>query len=284
MAFRSAFAYLLLSSRAVACVAAGLIAPTVAHAQAGLSVEVSPLRLELKMAAKATHTQVITLRNDGKETVTVRARVDEYWLSGDGTPQFKFAAPGTPFSAAAWIRLNPSVLTLAPGATASVRATTAVPADTPDAAYRAAVMFEFEPPEADPRAAGKDMRFRGRVAAIIYATVGAPRTAVDLVDLQVRQVPGGQPDVVAMLTNTGRGYTRTRGTMVITAEGGRKVREVAIPSVPVLPESTRELRVPTASPQDAPLEPGRYTIELRVDVGQAALLIGETTLEVARVK
>ena len=264
--------------------AALILAPAAAAGQSGLSVEVSPLRLELKMAAKATHTQVISLRNDGTDAVTVRARVDEYWLSDDGTPQFKMATADTPFSASSWVRVNPSAVTLEPGATASVRATTTVPADTVDGAYRAAVMFEFEPPGLDAATARKDMRFRGRVAAVIYATVGSPRTAIDLADLEVRQVAGGQPEVIAVLANAGRGYVRTKGTLVITAEGGRRVREVALPSVPVLPESRREMRIPTAGPQDTPLEPGRYTVEVRIDVGQAALLVGETTLEVARVR
>lgn len=255
-----------------------------AHAQGGLAVEVTPLRVELKMAAKATHTQVITLRNDGKEPMVVRARVDEYWLSDDGTPQFKFAAANTPFSAAAWVRLNPSTVTIAPGQTASVRATTTVPADALDGAYRCAVMFEFDPPGLDLKSARKDMQFRGRVATIVYATVGAPKTAIDLVDLQVQAARGGAHEVIATLTNTGRGYARTKGTIVIAAAGGAVIRQLPLPGVPVLPESRRQFRVSTSGPGQSPLEPGHYTVEVRIDVGQAALIVGETSFEVPRVR
>lgn len=255
-----------------------------ARAQGALAVEVTPLRVELKMAAKATHTQVISLRNDGKEAMVVRARIDEYWLSEDGTPQFTFAAANTPFSASGWVRLNPSTLTIAPGQTVGVRATTTVPADTPEGAYRCAVMFEFDPPGLDLKAARKDMQFRGRVATIVYATVGAPKTAIELVDLQVLPARNGAHDVVATLTNTGRGYTRTKGTVVISEPGGRTVREIPLPSVPVLPESRREIRVSTAGSGHSPLEPGQYTVEVRIDVGQAALIVGETSLEVPRVR
>ncbi len=258
--------------------------PGRAAAQTPLSVEVSPLRVELKMGAKATHTQAITLRNDSAGAVHVRVRVDDYWLSRDGTPQFKPAAPGQPWSAAAWVRTNPSDLTIKPGEQATVRATTTVPADTPTGAYRCAVMFEFEPPGAGPAAPRKDMQFRGRVATIVYATVGAPTTAVELTDLQVAATPGAPPDIVATLANAGRGYVRTRGTLIISAAGGQVVREIALPNVPVLPESTREVRVSTSGPQDAPLEPGRYKVEIRIDVSQPALLVGETTLEVTRGK
>lgn len=258
--------------------------PAAAAAQGSLSVEVSPLRVELKMAAKATHTQPVTLRNDSKAAVHARARVDEYWLSQDGTPQFKLATPGEPFSAASWVRANPSDFNIEAGKAVTVRVTTTVPADAREGSYRCAVMFEFDPPGADTRAARKDMQFRGRVATLVYATVGSPRTAIELDDLQVRPLPNAAPNVIVKLSNTGRGYVRTKGTMVITAADGRVVRELQVPNVPVLPESTRELAISTGGPQDAPLEPGLYKIEVRIDVGQAALLVAETQIDLSRTK
>jgi P pilus assembly chaperone PapD len=271
-------------SVAPALLAALLGLPGISAAQNGLSIEVAPLRVELKMAPRATHTQPITLRNDSKAPVHARARIDEYWLSQDGTPQFKLATPGEPLSAVAWVRANPSDFTINPGDTATIRVTTVVPADTREGNYRCAVMFEFDPPGLDPRAARKDMQFRGRVATLVYATIGAPKTAVDIDDLQVRLVPNAAPAVVVMLSNTGRGYVRTKGTMVITAPDGRIVREVQVPNAPVLPESKRELAIPTAGPQDTPLEPGRYKVEVRIDVGQAALLVAETQIDLSRTK
>lgn len=254
--------------------------PAPVAAQDGLAIEVSPLRVELKVLPKATHTQAITLKNDGAAAVRVRARIDDYWLSSDGTPQFKYAKPGEPYSAAAWIRLNPSDVVVKPGEQTIIRASTVVPAGTTDGAYRAAVMFEFEPPGLDPRATAHSMQFRGRVATIVYATVGNPKTDIELVDLQADGA-----DVVATLTNRGRGYVRTKGTLVITNTDGGVVREVPLPAVPVLPESTREVRVPTSGQATpTPLGPGRYTVEVRIDVAQAALLVGETTLEVGKHK
>jgi hypothetical protein len=145
-------------------------------------------------------------------------------------------------------------------------------------------MFEFDPPGLDPRTASKDMQFRGRVATIVYATVGSPKAEVELDDLSVRPSASGVPDVIAVLSNVGRGYVRTKGTLTISTPDGRSVRELAVPSVPVLPESKREVRVATAGPQDQPLEPGRYKVEVRIDVGQPALLVGETTFEVPRIR
>jgi len=67
-----------------------------AAAQDLLSIEVTPLRVELTLKPGALHTQAVTLKNEGPKAVRVRARVDEWHLSRDGTPQFTFAEPAAP--------------------------------------------------------------------------------------------------------------------------------------------------------------------------------------------
>jgi len=204
---------------------AAVQAPMPAAAQGSLfSVEVTPLRVELKLTPGAAHTQAVTLKNDSKQAVRVRARVDDWYLSKDGTPQFKAVEPDAPYSAAPWIRLNPPEQLVAPGATAIVRFTTTVPADAKVAGYRCAVMFEFDPPDAAAAAKARDVQFRGRVATLLYATVGSPPPMVDLTDLQPRMVKGQPPAVVASLANTGRVHVRTKGTLLIYDQTGKMVR------------------------------------------------------------
>ena len=123
--------------------------------------------------------------------------------------------------------------------------------------------------------------FRGRVATLIYATVGTPIPSVDLTDLQVRTSPGRPADVIATLKNGSRTHVRTKGTMIISDADGRIVRQVPVPNVPVLPESERDVSMPTAQENEAPLPPGRYRVEVRIDVGQPMVIVGETALEVA---
>ena len=262
--------------------AAATAVPSPASAQDSLfSVEVTPLRVELKLTPGATHTQAVTLKNDSKKPVRVRARVDDWYLSKDGTPQFKAVAPDYPYSAAAWVRLNPPEQLVAPGATAIVRFTTTVPGDAKVAGYRCAVMFEFDPPDAEASAAkARDVMFRGRVATLLYATVGSPAVNVDLTDLQTRLVAGQPPAVVATLNNTGRVHVRTKGTMLIYDQTGKIVRQLALPNVPVLPESEREVAISTSGEKDPPLPPGTYRIEVKFDLDLAALVVGETTLEI----
>ena len=64
------------------------------------------------------------------------------------------------------------------------------------------------------------------------------------------------------------------------AAGGR-VREVPLPDVPLLPEREREIAIPAVA-AEKPLPPGDYRVEVRLDAGMPALLVGETTLAVPR--
>jgi P pilus assembly chaperone PapD len=249
-------------------------------AQALFSVEVSPLRVELRLNPGATHTQAVTLKNDSKQPARVRARVDDWYLSKDGTPQFKSADPADPYSAAAWLRLNPPEQLVASGATAVVRFTTTVPAGTKEGGYRCAVMFEFDPPDADPASRGRDVTFRGRVATLLYATVGNPKPAVELTDLQVRAPRGQLPAIVATLTNSGRVHVRTSGSVIFSDAAGHVVRQAPLPNVPVLPQSERDVNIPTAGEREPPLPPGTYKVEVKFDLGLPALVVGETTLEI----
>ncbi len=255
-----------------------------APAAAQVSVEVSPLRVELQSGPGGTHTQAVTLSNQGNEPVRIRAQVMDWFLSRDGTPQFEatIPPPEQKYGAAAWVRLAPPEQVVGPGETATVRFTTTIPNDAADGGYRTAIMFEVGPASGDLVAAGRQVRFRSRVATIVYLTIGKPQPAVDLTNL-VTRTPEGQPtQVVATLRNTGHVQVRTTGVLTVYDAGGQTVRELDVPNVPVLPESEREVAIPTAKEGQDPLPAGDYRVELKLDVGLPALLVGETALKVVR--
>ena len=105
----------------------------------------------------------------------------------------------------------------------------------------------------------------------------------ELVDLRVRPTTAGV-DVVAIVKNSGRRTVRTRGTLVLFDASGAIASENAVPDVPLLPESERELSVPVAmaSPTGTGLAPGRYRAELKLDLGLAAIIVGETSVRLSR--
>ena len=258
------------------------VAPVAAHAQ--VSVEVSPLRVDLNAGTGGTpYTQAVTLTNRDKVAVRIRARVDDWYLSKDGTPQFVPAEGTLPYSAAAWTRVNPSEQVAQAGETVTVRFTTTTPPGTTPGGYRTALMFDFEPASGDAAGRGRNVTFKGRIATVVYVTVGSPKPAVEVVDVQQADPAAGRPpSVVATLKNTGRIHVRIKGHMLIYNQAGAEVRRIALPDVPLLPESERNLIVPLADSGQEPLAPGEYRVTFRIDVGLPEVLVGETTVTIGK--
>jgi hypothetical protein len=246
-----------------------------------MSVEVSPLRVELKLTAGATHTQAVTVTNTGKEAVRVRASIKDWYLSREGAPQFEEPQEGRAFAASNWARLAPPQLVIQPGMEAIVRVSVTVPQGVEPAGYRTGIMFELAPASGDVVARRREVAVKSQIATLIYLQVGEPRAAVDLIDLQSRTTPE-QTALIATLKNTSRRSVRTKGTLVVYGPSGAIAREVAVPDVPVLPESEREVAIVVSDKTTQALPPGDYRIEVKIDVGLPALIVGETTLKVGK--
>lgn len=251
-----------------------------APAAAQVSVEVSPLRVELKLAPGATHTQAVTLTNTGKDAVRVRVSIKDWHLAKDGAPQFAEPEDGRPYAASRWVRVAPPELVIQPAMEGTVRFSVAVPQGVEPAGYRSGIMFELAPASGEPIVRRRELSVRPQIATLIYANVGEPRAAVDLVDLRSRSLPE-QTTILATLKSTGKRTVRTKGSLTIFGQGGAVVRTVPVPDVPVLPESERDVAIVVAD-QEKPLPPGEYRIEVKIDVGLPALIVGETTLKVGK--
>jgi P pilus assembly chaperone PapD len=250
-------------------------------AVAQVSVEVSPLRVELQAGPGSSTTQPVTLTNYGQQAVRVRAAMTDWDLTRDGTPQFEGSEVGGRFSATAWLRVAPPEQILEPGASATVRFNVTLPDAVEPGGYRTGILFEFEPASAAPAAPRKELAFRSRIATLIYVNAGAPPARTELLDVRVRPTGEGL-DVVATVKNSGRRTVRTKGTLVLFDATGAVAREAAVPDVPLLPESEREIAVPVPNVPGTPLAPGVYRAELKLDLGLAALIVGETPVRIPR--
>ena len=263
-------------------VALGALLLHAPSASAQMSVEVSPLRVELTAGPGSSTTQAITVANAGSEPVRVRSIATDWDLSRDGAPQFEGVAEGGPYSATSWIRVAPPEQVIDPGKEATVRFSLSVPPAVQPGGYRTGVLFEFGSATANPVARGRQVMFKSRIATLIYVSVGQPTMSAELTDLTVRTL-GKQTQVVATVKNSSRRYVRTRGNLILFDASGRNVREVPVPDVPLLPESEREVAITVIDPdKPSAIEPGDYKVEVRVDVGLPAVLVGETTLKVLR--
>lgn len=257
-----------------------LAAATATPAAAQTSVEVTPLRLELKAAPGGTTTQSIMVSNTGKEAVRVRATVSDWHLSRDGSPQF-VEATDPKFSASAWMRVAPPEIVIDAGKDAGVRFSLAVPQGVAPAGYRTSVLFEFSPVSASPIPKPREVVFRSRIATLIYVNVGEPAAAVELIDLRTRMLPDQPAQIIAIMKNTGQRTVRTRGTLTLYDKTNAVIGQTTVPDVPVLPESEREVAIPAFNPDKPKPSPGEYRVEIKIDVGLPALIVGETTIKVS---
>ena len=251
-----------------------------APAAAQTSVEVTPLRLELKAAPGGATTQAITVSNSGKEPVRVRASVSDWHLSRDGSPQF-VDATDPKYSATSWVRLAPPEIVVDAGKEATVRFTLTVPAGATPAGYRTGILFEFGPATGSPIPKPREVAFKSRIATLIYANVGEPPAAVELTDLRTRVLPEQPAQIIAVLKNTGQRTVRTRGTLTLYDKTNAVISQTVVPDVPLLPESEREVAIPAINPDKPKPPPGEYRVEIKIDVGLPALIVGETTLKVS---
>jgi hypothetical protein len=272
----------LYAQRSVIGLALATVLVCAVPATAQISVEVSPLRVELTAGPGSTTTQAITVSNAGKDAVRVRATATDWDLSRDGAPQFEGAVEGGPYSATSWIRVAPPELVIEPGKDATVRFSLSVPADIQPGGYRTGILFEFGPVNANPAGRGREVMFKSRIATLIYISIGQPAMAGELTNLVVRSA-GAQTQVVATIKNSSRRYVRTRGSLILYDQGGRNVREFPMPDVPLLPESERDVAITVIDPErQLTVAPGDYKVEVRIDVSLQALLVGETTLKVLK--
>jgi len=260
--------------------AVALLAVPAAPAAAQTSVEVTPLRLELKAAPGGTTTQSITVSNTGKEAVRVRATVSDWHLSRDGSPQF-VDATDPKYSATSWTRVAPPEIVVDAGKESTVRFTLTVPAGVPAAGYRTGILFEFSPASGSPIPKPREVTFKSRIATLIYANVGEPPAAVELTDLRTRMLDRQPAQIIAVLKNTGQRTVRTRGTLTLYDKTNAVISQTVVPDVPLLPESEREVAIPAINPDKPRPPPGEYRVEIKIDVGLPALIVGETTLKVS---
>jgi P pilus assembly chaperone PapD len=263
-------------ARAVAVVSVWAIVGWPAPASAQVSIEATPLRLEITGQPGASYTHSVTLTNPGNETVRVRAAMSDWHLSREGAPQFQAPVPGRPFAAASWVRFAPPEFVLEPGKQGIVRFTIEVPSDVQPGGYRTGLLFDFIPDSDLKSHKARQIVLRGRIATLVYVHIGNLAADVDLTNLQVRGT-GEQMQIVASLKNTSRRSVRTKGTLVLYDSTGVAASRITVPDVPILPESERDLAI-SVSDSSPPLVDGTYKVELKLDVGMPALLVGETTL------
>jgi len=235
--------------------------------RAQMRLLVSPPRVELRLGAGAAETNVIVVRNEGARAARVKVYLEDWTLTPTGGINY-LRAGKDPRSCAAWLQVNPRDFRLEPGLSRQVRYTLTVPPGAKEGGYHTAILFEFMPAVAGLVLGEKRMGAHGRIATIVYETVGKPEIKAQLQDFQVSLEKKGLVFKL-VLANQGEGHFRLKGSKIMVKNSqGREAALVKIPDIPVLPKSSRELEIK----EDLTLPPGEYRAEAVVDVGRRELL------------
>ncbi len=200
---------------------------------AGFAAYLSPPRFELKADPGETLRQTITIGNDSVEDASYEIRTADWDLKVDGgviihPPELQAA------SCRPWSRIERRTLALEPNANKRFRFEIAVPEDAPAGECRVALLITGSADSAITAEVGNvRLPVRGRVAAIIYVTIGDAKPDLVVAELgaqdrQGRRVP------VARMRNRGTAHGRPEGVLrAVDALG--VTHELAVATLPVLP-------------------------------------------------
>ena len=249
-----------------------------AAAQVGLGL--APMRMELRLAAGAQQSGVLTLVNDSDKKTRVVTELLDFQLDSTATPQFeKQLAAEQPFSCRQWMAANPMDLELDPHQPVPVRFTMRVPAGATERSYHCAVGFTSQPTADEVK--GMGLRTAVQVVSAFYVVVGNPKPEGAVKDLKLEyysdpKKPGWR--AVVVIGNPSLMHFRPQGDLEVLDEGGRVVESLKFVPLPVLPRRDQRFLFPL----ELSGGPGKYVLRARVDLGMNE--IQEATAHVVAAK
>jgi hypothetical protein len=243
---------------------------------AAVDLVVSPIRAEHQVAAGASETNVILIKNEGKDSERIKAAIEDWQLDAKGDVTYSRAGTN-PHSCSAWLQVNPTDFKLDPG-TREVRYTLTVPPGVKPGTYWTAIVLESLPATEGGKTPGRRMGVHGRIGVVIYETVGKPEIKAAFNDFQVHPAKGKLTFNLA-LTNTGTAFYRIKKSWItLKNPQGQEVSRIEVPDIPVLPGTSRNLEFS----KDLTLPAGEYLAEAVLDVGRSALLGSKKNFTIGR--
>lgn len=211
----------------------------------GFAAQVSPPRFEESAKPGTVHRNVIEITNSNPAAARFLLKTADWTLAEDGSVLFSDAL--VPGSCRPWVAIEASQIQIGANARRRFRFEVAVPADAPDGQCRFALVVEGEPaPQPD-----GSLQVSGRIAIIVYLTIGNGAPVLTLVETRVQEVQGRDLPVVR-IRNTGNAHARLAGFLDAIGADGRRI--TLLPSAdPILPGATRD--IPLLPVLDAPNAP-----------------------------
>jgi fimbrial chaperone protein len=200
-------------------------------------VSVSPPRIEQRAKPGKIARNRVTITNFANEPGRYLVKSADWDLTKEGRVTFNEGTPNEG-SCRPWVRIERRQLTVPASATRSYRFEVHVPADVESAECRFALLLSADPGTVEPMGLeGIRIPLVGRVAVIVYVTVGKARADLKLRGLEMRERQGKVVPVV-ILQNSGNAHGRPAGDLTAVDASGRKTI-LAVEPFPILPGETR---------------------------------------------
>ena len=216
---------------------------------AGFSAMVSPPRFELHGKAGTVVREIVDIENAGDTAAVFSIRTADWDLSESGGLTI-FPPELQPGSCRPWARIERRSIRLQPQSGKRFRFELHIPEQAPAGECRLAILVE-PGDEEDVMARARNIRFpiEGRIAIIIYVTVGDAAPALSLQSLAL-QDNNGQLTPVALLKNTGNAHGRPEGFLQGRDASGQKI-DFLVAQTPILPGQARPVTLWQATAEGA---------------------------------
>lgn len=204
---------------------------------AGFSAMVSPPRFELHGKAGSVVREIVDIENAGDTAAVYSIRTADWDLSEGGGLTI-FPPELQPGSCRPWARIERRAIRLQPQSGKRYRFELHIPEQAPAGECRLAILIEPGDDEGV-MARARNIRFpvEGRIAIIIYVTVGDAAPVLSLQSLELQNV-NEQLTPVALLENTGNAHGRPDGFLQGRDARGQKI-DFILAQTPILPGQTR---------------------------------------------
>lgn len=238
-----------------AALATSLVAPVGAQ---GFGASISPPRFEVQVKPGQTLRQVIEIQHIGTQNGTFRIYTNDWEFQRDGSVAFSNElAEG---SCRPWVAVERRDLTITPNTRYRYRFEITAPADAPIGECRFAIMIEGTDP-ARVEQSGVSIPVGGRIAVIVYASIGGAEPQLDITAMAVATVNGQSLPTLAV-RNTGKAHGRLEGFLNGTDAAGNKF-ELSPSDLPILPGETRTITIiPVTEDRKAP-PPVQYPLTVK---------------------
>lgn len=242
--------------RSLLLTAAAVLAPALVSAQ-GFAAYISPPRFEVQATAGQPLRQVLEIQHVGRTKGHYRIYTNDWVFNPDNTATF--SSELGPDSCRPWVAIERKELTLEPGARYRYRFEINPPAGTPARECRFAIMVEGLDPA---RVEGNlNLPVGGRIAVIVYATIGDAAPRLELMGTQVVPV-NGQPSAQLAVRNSGNATGRLEGFVNGTDAAGAKM-EMAPADLPILPGETRHIALSPVAEEGKPAPAVRFPLAVK---------------------